>query len=216
MRRVGISIAVAGLALVSAVPSASATANRPEYQAQVNEICANANREQERIVGVLIRKLKRAEKKQGGSGEIIFFTERAVLAAKKKGKPKPETDPLTRIFNHYNRLLLAVEDSELASLVQIAAAPGDEALVADWLRSRELQNRLYREAIHIEARIEKLFRANLRTRKEVLRLLKKLEKLERRYERIVEQAAAAYETDIEVGARLGASYCITDASGPTS
>jgi hypothetical protein len=209
-------MAVAAAALAMTAPGAQATANRAEYQAQVNEVCVTANREAERIFGALIRKLIKAEKRGKGDGEseVVFFSVQRKRIAVPLSHKQPGPDPITRIFRHFSRLLLLVDESELANLRQVAPAPGDDGLVNDWLSSRALQIELYREALRLDARLEKLFETGP-GKIGFEGFFKKLAKIERRYEQIAEQAFAAFDTDIELGARLGASYCITDATGPT-
>jgi hypothetical protein len=212
VRRAGTALSVAAVALGLTAPGAAATSDRAEYLAQVNPICATANQEIDRLTGEVMRKLKRAEKKQKdqGGGSVVVFP-----SAEGKKQKLPPFDKISQLFNWYTRQVLAVEDSELASLRAVAPAPGDETLVADWLNARGLQIALYRQILPIEKQIEKLFFASPRSPGKYERIERRLKKLERRSNQIYAQLLAAYENDIELGAQLGASYCVTQASGPT-
>jgi hypothetical protein len=217
--QVAIALAITMLALAITAPSAGAAATRAEYAAQVNPICAYANAQIEQVYREIEAKIKRLERKQKKAGKnngssVIVFNATATESRKKK-KRDGLLDPFDRLFLEISERTLAISAAALGQLRQVAPAPGDEALVTSWLANRQMIQELGERSARLERQSLRLF--NRSDRIHSIRGLKRLEQKERRLNRqsnrLYAQLEPAYELDVELGTQLGATYCVTGATG---
>jgi hypothetical protein len=196
-----IAIAVAIGTLAVAAAPARATTDRADYQAQVNPICASANSQAKAL------------------WEAFFQTSAALERKAKKLHGKKRARLERRIDGLFFRLddeILAVYSAALAQLQLVPPAPGDEGLVTEWLATRQALQNLSAQSNALVQRIDRLFTRqfqDIRSYRAYLRLEKKLKRLERKANALQAQIIPLYEKDIELGAKLGATYCVSEATG---
>ena len=90
----------------------------------------------------------------------------------------------------------------------------NENTVATWLGTRERIATLYLQIIQIDQEEETGFDFHKRpTRKAIKRRQKRIRNLERLYDAAVAQLEIDVQTDLELGTRMGAAYCVTGATG---
>jgi hypothetical protein len=202
--RGAIATSVAAAALAIAAAPAVATTDRADYAAQVNPICKSANSQQKQLYEGFEQALDRIDKK------------RQTARGKKRAKLNAR---LEKLFSQLPAQSLAIADAEEAQLRQVAAAPGDEALVSDWLGNRQAELEVIRQLNAIEARIEALFERSS-TGRNIKALLKHERRIDRKVKRLERHADALYsqledlqERNLEEGTELGATYCVTGATG---
>jgi hypothetical protein len=123
---------------------------------------------------------------------------------------------IEKLFNQLPVRITAIYDAELAQLKLIAPAPGDETLVSDWLANRQQIQDLTRQANALEKRANRLFdRAFTKHSFQAYKkLTRKVDRLERQVNQIYRQVEPLTNKDVEIGTQLGATYCVTDATGP--
>jgi hypothetical protein len=199
-----IATGVAAAALAIAAAPASATTDRADYDAQVNSICKASNAQQEQFIDSLEQTLHRLDRR----------------AHKLRGKKRQRIEQrIEMLFEQAPSQSLAIVSAELAQLKAVLPAQGDEALVGEWLAKRDLEVQLYVQTIQIEAQIEKIFGKDLfahnlkRLLKKTRRQDRQLKRLQRQENSLYEQLDAAYKADLELGTELGATYCVTGATG---
>jgi superfamily II RNA helicase len=194
-----ISIALVALALAAA--PALATTDRPDYDAQVNPICASANAQSEQVDALFVQ----------------TFAQLKHRASKVHGKKRKKIlNRLEGLFYDITDQQVAVYNAELGRLKQVSAAPGDEKLVSDWLTARQQVLDLTSQANAIARVSDRLFtRAFEKTRslRQFIRLQKKVSALDRQVDVLYSQIEPLYRQDIELGAKLGAAYCVSEATG---
>jgi exonuclease VII large subunit len=205
MRRGGIAIVggcLVALALVAA--PALATTDGPDYDAQVNPVCKSSNAEVEQLFTSFQQTFKALDRRANK------------LHGKKRRRVEQQQE---RLYEQIPFQFLALESAELAQLKAIAPPPGDESLVRDWLASRELKLSLYQQSIPIEQRIEKVYEKNIgassleKFERKLKRQQRQVKRLERQLDSLYDQYEAASKVDLELGTQLGATYCVTQATG---
>jgi hypothetical protein len=194
-------IAIALLAVAISAGPASAASTRAEYVAQVNPICASANSQARALWETFFKTTDRLEK----------------TAKKLHGKKRIRVQRrLDELFYRLDDQVLAVYSGALAQLKLIPPAPGDEALVAEWLATRQALQDLSAKSNALFQRIDRLFTRGFheaRSFRAFRRLERKMERLEKRANALQAQILPLYEKDLELGAKLGATYCVTEATG---
>jgi hypothetical protein len=200
--RGGVAVIGGIVALAIAATPAHATTDRADYAAQANTICKSGNAQQKQLYESFeqaIDRINAKEKKARG---------------KKQAKLENKID---RLFSQIDDQSLAIADATHAQLKLIPAAPGDEQLVADWLGISQGLLDLIGQLNALNAKIEKLFFAPPKGHS-----LRAFMKQERKVKRLEKQANGLYaqleplnEKDIELGTQLGATYCVTGATGTT-
>jgi hypothetical protein len=198
-------VAVTALAIVAA--PASATTDRADYDAQVNSICKASNTQQEQFVDSLEQTLHRLDRR----------------SHKLRGKKRRKIEQrIERLFEQAPSQSLAIVSAELAQLKAVSPAAGDETLVGEWLAKRDLEVQLYLQSIQIEAQIDKVFEKDFvaHSYKQLLKKTRRQDRLLKRLQRqensLYEQLEAANKADLELGTELGATYCVTGATGTVS
>jgi hypothetical protein len=195
MRRAILAVAASASVLLLTAPGAGATADRAEYAAQANQVCAAGNAEAERLGTALQRKVN----------SIYRRMEKRPFSPKKWDRWTTRIDTL---FRRYQRAYLELATRSLETLAQIPAAPGDEQLVAGWIAVR-------RESIQVYSRLGGGFQVVVadnvtkRTKKARRRAKRRAAEEKRLYRRYLE----LYELDVEYASTLGAAYCVTGATG---
>jgi ribosome-associated translation inhibitor RaiA len=199
-----IATGVAVAALAMAATPARATTDRADYDAQVNSICKVSNAQQEQFIDSLEQTLARLDRRAHK------------LRGKKRQKIRQREE---RLFEQAPSQSLAIVSAELAQLKAVLPAPGDEALVSEWLAKRDLEVQLYVQTIQIDAQIDKVYDIDLfahnykQLRKKIRRQDRQLKRLRRQENSLYEQLEATYKADLELGTQLGANYCVTGATG---
>lgn len=203
--RGAIALAIAMIALaITAVP-ALATSSRAEYDDQVNPICQSANTQAEQLLQAFEQQLRGLEGKQ--------------VRGKKARRLRKKID---RLYNQLPSQWLAIFQSEFEQLKAVPPAPGDEGLVSDWLGNRGRLLSLTAQLFEVERQLEKLYDGVHRAHslRAFKRLLKRQERQEKRLEALneslYEQLESASKIDLELGTRVGATYCVTGATGSLS
>jgi hypothetical protein len=196
-----IAAAVAVAALAISAPPAAATTDRADYVAQVNPICASAKSQARALWETFFRTTARLEKK----------------AEKLRGKKRVRVQRrIDELFNRLDDQILTVYSGALAQLKLVSPAPGDEALVAEWLATRQALQDLSVKSNALFERIDRLFTRGFqgaRSFRAYRRWERKLKRLEKRTNALQALIVPLYEKDLELGAKLGATYCVTEATG---
>jgi hypothetical protein len=127
--------AITVIALAIAATAAYGAATRAEYVAQVDPICQAGK-----------TKLKRESRKYG----------HRIRALRKQGidTEKPTKRVLRLAVRFYDRVA-RIQRSANQQIAAVPPAPGDEQLVAEWLRLRSKRIKLTNRAIHAYARSRK-------------------------------------------------------------
>jgi hypothetical protein len=123
---------------------------------------------------------------------------------------------LTSLFYDITDQQVAVYNGELGRLKQVPAAPGDEKLVSDWLAARQQVLDLTTQANALARVEDRLFtRAfeKVTSLRKFIRLQKKVSAIDRQLNVLQSQIDPLYRQDIELGAKLGAAYCVSEATG---
>ena len=207
MLRGGIAIGGGLVVLAIAASPALATTDRVDYDAQVNPICASANTRAKQLYDEFEALAKRLPNSGSGSASST--------GPKRNKKESKLQRRVERLFSQLPFQVQAIYDTELAQLKQVASAPGDEPLVSTWLANRQTMQDLNKQFNVLEARIERLFNREFKRR-----IIRSFEKLERKENRLQKKADAIYARleplrngDVQLGTQLGATYCVTDATG---
>lgn len=200
----GVAIIGGIVALAIAAAPAYATTDRADYDAQVNPICKSSNAQLEQLITSFQQTFKALDRRANK------------LRGKKQRKLERQQE---RLYEQIPFQFLGLESAELAQLKSVLPAPGDESLVRDWLASRELKLSLYQQSIPIEQRIETVYEKPIdaNSLKKFERKLKRqdrqVKRLERQLDSLYDQSEAAGKVDLELGTQLGATYCVTQATG---
>jgi hypothetical protein len=209
------------IALTVAAAPATAASTRAEYAAQANQICKLANTQIEQAAleaRAKLKRLARKEKKSKGGSSIIAFSGKA----KRKKSGRGVLDAFDRIFNALYEQAEQIARAELAQLELLAAAPGDESLVAAWVANRRLMLDLSEMLSEVDRRQARVFSkldaggrgfSPKKFFQRIKRLNRRIERLEQQAESIYQQLEAAAKVDLEYGTQLGAAYCVTEATG---
>lgn len=207
MLRGGIAVGGGLVALAIAASPALATTDRADYDAQVNPICASANTQAKQLYDQFEALAKRLP--NSGSGSV------SSTSRKRNKKESKLQRRVERLFSQLPFQAQAIYDTELAQLKQVASAPGDEALVSSWLANRQTMQDLNKQFNVLEARIERLFNREFKRR--IIRSFDKLQRkengLEKKADAIYQQLEPLRNNDVQLGTQLGATYCVTDATG---
>src|SRR4051794_7013577 len=205
MRRGGIAIVggcLVALGLVAA--PALATTDRLDYADQANPICKSSNTQVEQLITSFQQTFKALDRRANK------------LHGKKRRRVEQQQE---RLYEQIPFQFLGLESAELTQLKAIAPAPGDDSLVRDWLGSRELKLSLYQQTIPIEQRIEKVYETDIgasslkKFERKLKRQQRQVKRLERQLDSLYDQYEAAGKVDLELGTQLGATYCVTQATG---
>jgi hypothetical protein len=107
---------------------------------------------------------------------------------------------------------LGIHYDELKRLRTVPAAPGDELLVSSWLDARKSGLDLNHRLNKIDRRSERLLKRTAQTIDiETLNTLnRKIRELDNRASRLENKVISAESTDFDLGSELGANDCISD------
>jgi hypothetical protein len=194
--RRGIALLLAaGFAALAMAPSAGAAATRAEYATEANAVCARYEDEGRKLLKELPRQppLNGAKK---GAGE--------------------------RFVKKFARFLGKIEELDaqtLAGVAAIAPAPGDEALVAEWItslrRAIDLSKIMNRQSIRL-MRLSYRLNASVRENSPGEGLTPKQRRLSRRllrafdqFDRVLAEAFAASDISDGLANQLGAIECVS-------
>ena len=181
-----VALGIATVALMAPAPAAHGATSRADYGANVNAICASANSQAQQLEGAYTRTKKRLLKRARRVSDKKFL----------------------RIHRRIGRLdirereqLSALFRSELEQRKQVAPAPGDEALVAEWLSNREVLTGLYDQRTELDRQIQRVTYDRRSGRRALARLLNQVSQ-------IGSQAFPLSFRDFELAAQLGAGSCV--------
>lgn len=200
----GVAVIGGVVALAIAAAPAYAATDRADYDAQVNPVCKSSNAQIDQLITSFQQTFKALDRRANK------------LRGKKRRKVEQQQE---RLYEQIPSQFLGVESAELTQLKAIAPAPGDESLVRDWLASRELKLSLYQQSIPIEQRIEKVYEKDIgasslkKFERKEKRQERQVKRLERQLDSLYDQYEAAGKVDLELGTQLGATYCVTQATG---
>ena len=195
-----LAIAFALVAMAVGPAAAQAATDRADYAAQVNPICAAANAQSKAIYEsaeqAVERLSRRAKKHRGKKNDRLF-------------------QQLSKVFFDAGDQSLAVARAALAQVRVVLPAPGDESIVSEWLATDQALLDMSAESNALSRRIDRLFTAEI-----TFHSFRALERHERKLKRLEQQANTLYaqieplaERYTELGAKLGATYCVSDATG---
>lgn len=197
---IGACAAMAALA-ISASPAA-ATTDRVDYSDQANPICASTNKQYEQVYEDFEAQLDRLEGRP----------------SKNRKQARKRVRKFERIYEQLPFRILALYKAELEQLKAIAPPPGYEDTVARWLGTRGDIAALYERYLQIDQELEGPLvepgkNGKKPSRKAIKRAQKRRTTLHRLEDQIEEQFLNDSEVDLELGAKMGAAYCVTSADG---
>jgi hypothetical protein len=200
MWRGGIAIlggCLVGLGLVAA-PALAAT-DRLDYADQANPICKSANQQALDLYEATEAEIERLES----------------LRPKNRKQARRRRARADQLYEQEPFQAQAIYQAELNQLKALSAPPGYENTVATWLGARQEFSTLYLQIIQLEQREEQGFGSFPRhpSRKALKRRHKRYQALERRYDAAIDRILIIAAVDLELGTRMGASYCVTGATG---
>jgi hypothetical protein len=185
-------VLVLGAALLAA-PVASATTDRANYAAQVNPICASANAQHEAAYEAFLAKAKRQARKQ-------------------KGRRGNSSAPFN--FASLIRQGERIDGATQSALEAIPAAPGDEGIVATWLRVRRDRLNLDMKANKLTIQMDRMFnQLGKGSPRAFTKFERRMRRIDRQYSRLLRQGETLSDQNLELGTQLGATYCVTGATG---
>jgi hypothetical protein len=194
------ALAIAAAFMLGA-SSAWATTDRDDYDAQVNPICASANIQSEQLGQAIQQTYARLKRK----------------ASKVHGRKRDKLERrLDALFFDYSDQNVAVYLGEIARLRQVSPAPGDEALVSDWLSARQSTLDLTSQENALSRREDRLFTRTFehtKSLRQFIKAQKRLSILDRQIAVLQSQLEPIYRQNVELGAKLGAAYCVSEATG---
>jgi hypothetical protein len=202
MLRGGIAIGGSLVVLAFAASPAFATTDRVDYSDQANPICASSNAQYEQ----LYESFEQAEERLYNGHP------------KSRKKARRLQRRVERLYDELPFKILAIYQAELDQLKSIAPPPGYEGTVASWLANRQQILTLYQQYLQIEQEEEDGFGSFHKrpSRKAIKRRQKRRDNLERLSDQIEEQFVTDTKIDLELGAKMGAAYCVTGATGSLS
>ena len=190
------AVAVALLALAVACSTALATTDPADYAAQVNPICAAANSQDQRLSDAAEREFSRIHRELRKAGD----RKRQKLLARDR-----------KLSAALPRQHLQIRYRELDRLRAVAAAPGDEGVVAGWLGARKAVLDLSGQVDRLDRRIDRLHKRFLTRDLELLNELDlKIRTLDRKIAKISNKLIQAEDTELDLGTQLGATDCVND------
>jgi len=199
MLRGGIAIGGSLVVLAFAASPAFATTDRVDYSDQANPICASSNAQYEQLYESFEQELKRLES----------------VHPKNRKQARRFSKRFGKLYDELPFKILAIYQAELDQLKSIAPPPGYEETVASWLANRQQILTLYQQYLQIEQEEDNGFGTLHKrpSRKAIKRRQKRRDNLERLSDQIEEQFVTDSKIDLELGAKLGAAYCVTGATG---
>jgi hypothetical protein len=193
--------AVGGCLIVLGLAAAPAfgTTDRLDYADQANPICKSSNLQIEQLYDSTEAEIERLESVRAKNRKMARRLER-------------RSD---RLYEQLPFQVLALYQAELDGLKALAAPPGYEGTVATWLATRQEIADLYRQSLLIDQQQERGFGPVRKrpSRKAIKRRQKKLMNLGRLYDQVIDRLLTDAKTDLELGTRMGAAYCVTGATG---
>jgi hypothetical protein len=180
------------IALTAAAPPAYATTSRDDYGVAVSAICSAANPQLEQL-GAAFDQTK--------SGLL-----RHKVSDRKFSKLNRRVERLEiRMRVQYS----AIFHSELDQLRQVAPAPGDEALVADWIATRESLLGIWDQNTGITKRILRLNQLSAKGRISLRALIRASNQINKQAMRLFDQYITLGGKDYDLGTQLGATPCVS-------
>jgi hypothetical protein len=192
-----IATVVAAAALAIAATPARATTDRVDYSDQANSICASTNKQTLQLYEAFEAEAERLEK----------------LHPRNRKKARRIYERIERLYEQLPFQYVALYRAELVQLKAIAAPPGYEDVVARWLGTREEIAALYLQYIQIDQELENGPALKHPSRKALKRRQKRRANLERLESQVEDGLLVDFEVDLELGAKMGAAYCVTGADG---
>jgi hypothetical protein len=197
-----IAIAVAMAALAIGASPAHATTDRIHYADQANPICASTNKQWVQLYESTEAEVERLER----------------IHAKNRKHARRLERRQEQLYDQLPLQFLAIYRAQLEQLRVIAAPPGYEDTVAQWIGTRDHIAAVYAQYIQIEQQLDAPvgFVGKKPTRKAFKRAQKRYRNLRRLQDQLEQQLLADLDLDLELGAKLGAAYCVTGATGDVS
>jgi Skp family chaperone for outer membrane proteins len=188
------AVALIGLAAFSA--SAAATTDRANYVAQVDPICVAANAQDQRLSAASEQEFSRIHRELRNAGERR--REKLLARDRKLSATLPDQH-------------LRIRYSELARLLDIAAAPGDEGLVSGWLDARKVVLDLSTQVNRLDRQVDRLHKRFLTTDLQLLNELdRKIRQIDQQIDKLENKLISAEDTELDLGTQLGATDCVND------
>jgi hypothetical protein len=191
-------VAVGALAMIAA--PARATTDRVDYSDQANPICASTNKQVNQIYESFEAALEQLDD----------------LHVKNRKQARRISRRAERLYEQLPFQFLAIYKAELEQLKAITAPPGYEDTVARWLGTRGQIAALYEQYLQIDQQLDgPLLPPGKKrpSRKAIKRAQKRRENQHRLEDQNEDQLLSAFEVDLELGAKMGAAYCVTGADG---
>jgi hypothetical protein len=191
--------AMAALAITAS--PAAATTDRVDYSDQANPICASTNKQYDQVYENFEAALERLDQR-----------------AKNRKQARKRVRQFERLYEQIPLQILALYKAELEQLKAISPPPGYEDTVGRWLGTRGEIATLYEQYLQIDQQLEGPLvepgkHGKRPSRKAIKRAQKRRVNLHRQEDQIEEQLLNDSEVDLELGAKMGAAYCVTGADG---
>jgi hypothetical protein len=195
--RRSVAVAVLSMAVIAAGAAPThAASTRAEYGRQTDSICSSANPQLDQLGGA-------------------FDQVRSRLLVHKVSDRK-----FSKLNRRIQRLEIqmrlqysAIFHSELDQLRQVTPAPGDEAMVADWIGTRESLLGIWDQNTEITKRILRLNRRSAKGWISLRALLRAVDRINKQATRLLNQYLALGGKDYDLGTELGAPSCVTYGTG---
>jgi hypothetical protein len=197
-----IATGVATAVLAIGASPAVATTDRVDYSDQANPICAASNKQVEQTYEAFEAALERLDNRP----------------FKNRKQARKRSRRAERLYEQLPFQFIVIYKAELEQLKTIAPPPGYEDTVARWLGTRGEIAALYEQYILIDQELEgplvESGKSGKRpSRKAIKRALKRRTNLHRLEDQVEEKLLNDFEVDLELGAKMGAAYCVTGADG---
>jgi hypothetical protein len=186
------------LTLAIAAGPAFAASDRLDYADQANPICKSSNKQTEDLYNSTEAEIDR----------LYALRPKNHKQARRLSRRREQLEEQLPFQT------IGIYQAELDQLKALVAPPGYEDTVASWLGTRQRIATLYLQVIQIDQEEETGFDFHKRpTRKAIKRRQKRMRNLDRLYQQSVDQLLIDVQTDLELGTRMGAAYCVTGATG---
>jgi hypothetical protein len=201
-----IAAGAAAVALALIAAPARATTDRVDYSDQANPICISTTKQIEQLYESFEVQLERLE------------PERAKNRKQARRQGRKLVRRFERLYEQLPLKIIALYKVELEQLKAIAPPPGYEDTVARWITNRAEVFSLYEQYLQVEREldgplVDRGKDGKRPSRKSIKRAGKRRANLDRLEEQIEEKLLNDSEVDLELGAKLGAAYCVTSADG---
>jgi hypothetical protein len=191
--RRGVVIGVVSMGVIAAgAPPANGASTRAEYGQQADSICATANPQLDQLAAAFDQARRRL------LGHKVSDRKFAKLNRR-----------IERLEIQMRVQFSAIFHSELDQLRQVAPAPGDEALVADWIATRESLLGIWDQNTEIIKRILRLNQLSAKGRISLRAFIRAGNRISKQATRLLNQYLTLGGKDYDLGTQLGATPCVS-------